>query len=200
MSGSYIFSLIRCTTTSVCIFIQPIWRGKPIHKKPTLCKSYIYVSDIWSFVWSFMSKHSKVLNLLQKELMLRWHSANLSIFFNFKWYRILFGILSEFWLWDCSLKLEVWETDISASFGHIVTDKTKFGESKLSFNRHELLISLIRLMASLSDPLSMRYRPFLSRHFVPILLLSTISSSMEFKWFFDFFTVRDTLSSSVISI
>ena len=93
-----------------------------------------------------------------------------------------------------------WETDVSASFGLTVTDETKFGEQKLTVNRHKPLILLIKFMASLTVPLLVRCKPFLPRHSLPILLLSTIWSLREFKSLFKFSTVRDALPSSVLLI
>ena len=52
-------------------------------------------------------------------------------------------------------------------------------------------------MASLSYPLSMICKPFLPRQYLPILLLSTISSLSDIKLLFKFATVRDALLSSV---
>ena len=97
-------------------------------------------------------------------------------------------------------KLLILRNRLSASFGLTVTDEAKFGVWKLSINRHKLLILLMKFMAILPVPLLVRCKPFLPRHSLPRVLLSTISSLREFKWLFKFSTVRDALPSLVLLI
>ena len=100
-------------------------------------------------------------------------------FFSLKWCRISSGLPSEFRFLYCSLNGEFQVTD--ASFELTVTDATKLVAWKLSVNCDKLLILLIKFMARLPDPLSIRCKPFSPSHYLQILLLSLISSAMEFS-------------------
>ena len=111
-----------------------------------------------------MRRSCEVPNLLDKELMLRWPTANLFKFFNFKWCRILSEQSPKFRLLYCSLNCKFWETDVSASFEYSVTDWAKFVAWKLSTNSHKPPILLIQFMTSLPDPFLMRCKYFLPIH------------------------------------
>ena len=117
--------------------------------------------------------------------MLRWPIANLITFFNVKRCKISSGLspkfwFSKFWFSDCSVNFAFWGTGLSVFgltmelHGLTVTNEITSVVWKLSFNRHKPVILWTTFMVSLPEPLSARCRPFLPKHFLSILLLTTI--------------------------